>query len=140
METLQRYSDRYAFPKFFLLQYSILIQMLCHAHIRQLVRSASAGTTRCCLVFDGYASSRKDMEQLYSPFGVSSNSFLNGSYLILLLIFPSIHWAGVGKWIKVTSPFTAGLQWLLLNWRRLSLVTAYLGTVAVPTVTVLKQC
>ena len=35
-------------------------------------------------------------------------------------------------------PFTAGLQWLVLNWRRLSLVTAYLGTVAVTTVAVLK--
>ena len=59
--------------------------MLCHAHIRQLIRSVSAGTTRCCLVFDG--SSRKDKEQLYSTCDVSSNSFLNGSYLILLLIF-----------------------------------------------------
>ena len=54
--------------------------MLCHAHIRQLIRSVSAGTTRCCLVFDGYGSSRKDKEQLYSTCGVSSNSFLNGSY------------------------------------------------------------
>ena len=63
--------------------------MLCHAHIRQLVRSVSAGTTRCCHVFDSYGSSRKDIEQLYSTCGVSSNSFLNGSYLILLLY--SIH-------------------------------------------------
>ena len=74
-------------------------------------------------MFDGYASSRKDKEQLYSTCGVSSNSFLNESYLMLLLIFSSVHWAGVGKWIEATSPFTPGLQWLLLNWRRLSLVT-----------------
>ena len=60
--------------------------MLFHAHIRQLVRTVSAGTTSCCLVFDG--SSRKDIEQLYSTCGVSSNSFLNGSHLILLPIFP----------------------------------------------------
>ena len=126
METLQRYSDRYAFSKFFI-TFTILIRMLCHAHIRQLIRSVSISTTKCCLVFDGYASSifyRKDMEQLYSTCVVSSNSFLNGSYLIPLLIFSSIHLVGVGKWIKVTSPFTAGLQWLLLNWRHLSLVTA----------------
>ena len=73
-------------------------------------------------MFDGL--SRKDKEQLDSTCDVSFNSFLNGSYLMLLLIFSSIHWVGVGKWIKVTSPFTAGLQWLLLNWRRLFLVTA----------------
>ena len=64
--------------------------MLCHAHIRQLIRSVSAGTTKCCLVFDGYASSRKDKEQLYSTCGVSSNSFLNGYYLILLLFNSNI--------------------------------------------------
>ena len=100
--------------------------MLCHAHIPQLIRSISTitSTTKCCLVIDGYASSRKDKEQLYSTCGVSSNSFLNESYLIPLLIVPSIHWVGAGKWIKVTSPFTAGLQWLVLNWRRLSLVIA----------------
>ena len=108
METLQRYSNRYAFPKFFYCYAHI--QMLCHAHIRQLIRSVSAGTVRCFLVLDGYASSRKDMEQLYSACGVSSNSFVNGSYLIPLLIFRSIHWAGVGEWIEVTFPFTAGLQ------------------------------
>ena len=89
--------------------------MLCHAHIRQLIRSLSAGTTKCCLVFDGYGSSRKDSEHPYSTCDESSTSLLNGFYLILLLIFSSIHWAGVGKWIKVTSPFTAGLQWLLLK-------------------------
>ena len=124
METLQRYSDRYAFPKFFIAILIFKCFVMLIIHIRQLIRSVSAGTTSCCLMFDGYASSRKDMEQLYSTCGVSSNSFLNGSYLILVLIFPSIHWARVGKWIEVTSPFTAGLQWLLLNWRRLSLVTA----------------
>ena len=85
METLQRYSDRYAFSKFF--YYYTHIRMLCHAHIRQLIRSVSADTTRCYLVFDGYGPSRKDKEQLYSTCDVSSNSFLNGSYLILLLIF-----------------------------------------------------
>ena len=115
METLQRYSDRYAFPKFFITVQYTHIQMLCHAHIRQLIRSVSAGTTRCCLVFNGYGSSRKDKEQLYSTCGVSSNSFLNGSYLILLLIFSSIHWAGVGKWIEIISPFAAGFQWLLVE-------------------------
>ena len=81
--------------------------------------SCSYPSARSCLVFDG--SSRKDKEQLYSTCDVSSNSFLNGSYLILLLIFSSIHLAGVGKWIEVTSPFSDGLQWLLLIWRRLSL-------------------
>ena len=110
------------FPSFF--YYLTHIRMLCHAHIRQLIRSVSAGTTRCCLVFDGYCSSRMDKEQLYSTCDVFSNSFLNGSYLILLLIFSSIHWDSIGKWIEVTSPFTAGLHWLLLNWRRFSLVTA----------------
>ena len=41
----------------------------------------------------------------------------------ILLIFSSIHWAGVGKWIEVTSPFTAvsnGSCWIgdayLLIW------------------------
>ena len=91
------------FQSFF--YYYTHIRMICHAHIRQLIRSVSAGKIRCCLVFDG--SYRKDKEQLYSTCDVSSNSFLNGSYLILLLIFSSIHWAGVGKWIEVTSPFTA---------------------------------
>ena len=43
METLQRYGDRYAFSKFF--HYYTHIRMLCHAHIRQLIRSVSAGTT-----------------------------------------------------------------------------------------------
>ena len=125
METLQRYSVRYVFSNFFIITLIFKrawFQVLFHAHIRLFIRYVSAVMTRCCLVFDGCASSRKEMEQLCSTCGVSSNSFLNGSYLIP--IFPTIHRAGVGKLIEVTFPFTAGLQMLLLIWRRLSLVTA----------------
>ena len=86
METLQRYSDRYAFSKFF--YYYTHIGMLCHAHIRQLIRLSAALRLMAHL------------ERTWSNYTarmVSSNSFLNWSYLILLLIFSSIHWAGVGK-------------------------------------------
>ena len=108
----------------FLLLYSYSNALPCSCPLAYTICFYKYNYCKCCLVFDGYASSRKDKEQLYSTCGVSSNSFLNGSYLIPLLIFLSIHWVGVGKWIEVTSPFTAGLQWLLLNWRRLSVVTA----------------
>ena len=73
------------FPSFFLLLYSYSNALSCS--YPSAYTSVSAGTTRCYLVFDGYGSSRKDKEQLYSTCDVSSNSFLNGSYLILLLIF-----------------------------------------------------
>ena len=66
--------------------------MLYHAHIRQLVRSVSAGTTRCYLVFDGYGSSRKDIEQLYSTCGV----FQQFSEWVLLDTITNIS-VGVGK-------------------------------------------
>ena len=110
MDTLQRYSDRF---KCFV--------MLISVSLYDLFLQVQLGAALCLMATPHLERTRSN----YTAHVVCLQQFSEWVLLdTILLIFLSTHWAGVGKWIEVTSPFTAGLQWLLLNWRRLSLVTA----------------